>query len=126
MLTLTAIKHPSPTRKPKRSHSFRASYISKMDHISVVGVEYRPIGIEDYSSLMSGDIIWTPKSSMLDCIAYLIVDNQINERPYNLTNMAGYKAGLRLVSFFRMNALLLEIRRVYHSSGFEIIGINDE
>jgi len=69
-----------------------------MDNISVVGVEYRPIAIEDYSSLMSGDIIWTPKSNMLDCIAYLIVDNQSKERPYSLINMVGYKAGLRLVS----------------------------
>jgi len=70
-----------------------------MHHISVLGVDYRPIKIENSTSLTSGDIIWTPKSNMLDCIAYLIVDNQSEERPYSLTNMVGYKAGLRLVSF---------------------------
>ena len=69
--------------------------VNKDESIWLFNVEYKRFKTP---SLTRGDVIWVPESGIQDAIAYLLFDNQLEERPYGLINMVGYKAGLKYVS----------------------------
>ena len=74
---------PSPTTETSES-------------ISLLGIKYRQL---PPTILTRGDIFWVPKSGIQHANAYLLFDNQSDERPFGLVNMLGYKAGLKYVAF---------------------------